>query len=82
MQRFILIPPKSLPYSTLESLLVAYLTRQGYDTSNTDEKGILGEVSHLIKKLEHKELFLIHDLETQTNEVMSRQEAKKWIDLT
>lgn len=78
MQRFIIIPPDSLKYSTLESLLITILTRQGYDTSNTDDAGIKGEAASLVKKLKRKELFLVQDLETQLSEVLTAEDVKKF----
>lgn len=78
MQRFIIIPADSLKYSTLESLLITILTRQGYDTTNTDDTGIRGEAANLAKKLKRKELFLVQDLKTQLSEILTAEKLKKF----
>lgn len=80
MQRFILIPPNKLETSTLESLLIGYLTIQGYDTTDTTDAGMQSAIEKIKTKLINKELVLIHDLETQTNELMRKEDAKKWLD--
>ncbi|MFB9145618.1 YheU family protein [Halomonas alkalicola] len=68
--RFIEVPYRMLPAETLEALLEAFVTRQGYDTSDTGE-GMRGWVGELRRQLERDELIIAHDLQTETTEVMT-----------
>ncbi len=68
--RFIEVPYRMLPPETLEALLEAFVTRQGYDTTDTGE-GMRGWVGELRKQLERGELLIAHDLQTETTEVMT-----------
>ena len=68
--RFIEVPYRMLPAETLEALLEAFVTRQGYDTSDTGE-GMRGWVGELRQQLERDELIIAHDLQTETTEVMT-----------
>ncbi|SEM03891.1 YheU family protein [Halomonas caseinilytica] len=68
--RFIEVPYRMLPADTLDALLEAFVTRQGYDTSDT-EQGMTGWTTQLKRQLEEGELLIAHDLETETTEVMT-----------
>ncbi|WP_416138093.1 YheU family protein [Halomonas sp. HK25] len=68
--RFIEVPWRMLPPETLDALLEAFVTRQGYDTTDTDE-GMNGWVAQLRHQLERSELIIAHDLQTETTEVMT-----------
>lgn len=68
--RFIEVPHRMLPGETLDALLEAFVTRQGYDTTDTGD-GMRGWVGQLKRQLEHGELVIAHDLETETTEVMT-----------
>ncbi|MBE0487884.1 MAG: YheU family protein [Halomonas sp.] len=68
--RFIEVPWRMLPAETLEALLEAFVTRQGYDTSDTGE-GMRGWVGELRRQLGRDELIIAHDLQTETTEVMT-----------
>ncbi|MDI5986393.1 YheU family protein [Halomonas sp. M4R5S39] len=68
--RFIEVPHRMLPGETLEALLEAFVTRQGYDTTDTGE-GMRGWVAELKRQLERGDLLIAHDLETETTEVMT-----------
>ncbi|MGE4533304.1 YheU family protein [Halomonas sp.] len=68
--RFIEVPHRMLPGETLEALLEAFVTRQGYDTTDTGE-GMRGWVAELRRQLEHGELIIAHDLRTESTEVMT-----------
>lgn len=70
MSRFIEVPARMLPPETLEALLEAFVTRQGYDTTDTDQ-GMRGWVSELKQQLERSELIIAHDLELEMTEVMT-----------
>ncbi|MDR5858947.1 YheU family protein [Halomonas eurihalina] len=69
-ERFIEVPYRMLPAETLDALLEAFVTRQGYDTSDT-EQGMTGWTAQLKRQLENGELLIAHDLETETTEVMT-----------
>lgn len=68
--RFIEVPYRMLPGETLDALLESYVTRQGYDTTDTGE-GMRGWVAELKRQLERGELLIAHDLQTETTEVMT-----------
>ncbi|PMR76082.1 YheU family protein [Billgrantia endophytica] len=68
--RFIEVPYRMLPPDTLEALLESFVTRQGYDTTDTGE-GMKGWVGELSKQLERGDLLIAHDLRTETTEVMT-----------
>ncbi|MFC3284433.1 YheU family protein [Litchfieldella rifensis] len=68
--RFIEVPYRMLPGETLEALLEAFVTRQGYDTTDTGE-GMRAWVGQLKRQLERGELIIAHDLQTETTEVMT-----------
>ncbi|MCL7930215.1 YheU family protein [Halomonas llamarensis] len=70
MSRFIEVPARMLPPETLEALLEAFVTRQGYDTTDTGE-GMRGWVAELKQQLERSELIIAHDLELEMTEVMT-----------
>lgn len=71
MSRFIEIPPRMLPPETLNALLEAFVTRQGYDTTDTTGEGMHGWVVELKTQLERSELIIAHDLEHEMTEVMT-----------
>lgn len=68
--RFIEVPYRMLPPETLDGLLEAFVTRQGYDTTDTGE-GMRGWVGQLKGQLDRGELLIAHDLETESTEVMT-----------
>ncbi|ATJ84117.1 YheU family protein [Halomonas beimenensis] len=68
--RFIEVPYRMLPADTLDGLLEAFVTRQGYDTTDTGA-GMAGWVAELKRQLERGELIIAHDLRTETTEVMT-----------
>ena len=68
--RFIEVPSRMLPGDTLDALLEAFVTRQGYDTTDTQE-GMHGWVAQLKRQLERGELLIAHDLKTESTEVMT-----------
>ncbi|MGM0535102.1 MAG: YheU family protein [Pseudomonadota bacterium] len=69
-ERFIEVPYRMLPGETLDALLEAFVTRQGYDTTDTVD-GMRGWVAQLKAQLERGELLIAHDLRTETTEVMT-----------
>ena len=68
--RFIEVPYRMLPPETLDALLEAFVTRQGYDTTDTSD-GMRGWVGQLKAQLERGELLIAHDLRTESTEVMT-----------
>ena len=68
--RFVEVPHRMLPGETLDALLETFVTRQGYDTTDTGE-GMRGWVSELKRQLERGELLVVHDLQTETTEIMT-----------
>lgn len=74
--RFVEIPFSLLEADTLDALLEVFVTRQGYDT--TTEEGILSWTEQLKKQLSQGELVILHDIETETTEVMTLEQAKKF----
>ncbi|RUR34375.1 MULTISPECIES: YheU family protein [Vreelandella] len=70
MSRFIEVPARMLPPETLNALLEAFVTRQGYDTTDTGE-GMAGWVEELKKQLARSELIIAHDLKLEMTEVMT-----------
>ncbi len=68
--RFIEVPYRMLPGETLDALLEAFVTRQGYDTTDTGE-GMRGWVTQLKAQLERGELLIAHDLRTESTEVLT-----------
>ncbi|SFC16703.1 hypothetical protein SAMN05660443_1702 [Marinospirillum celere] len=76
-QRFVEIPYGLLEAETLEALLETFVTRQGYDTTSGDAS------SQWVEQLKHQmqkgELVILHDVETETTEVMTVQQAKSFL---
>ncbi|MHB0776667.1 YheU family protein [Halomonas sp. WWR20] len=68
--RFVEVPYRMLPGETLNALLETFVTRQGYDTTDTGE-GMRGWVNELHRQLERGELLIVHDLQTESTEVMT-----------
>ncbi|WP_104204617.1 YheU family protein [Billgrantia saliphila] len=68
--RFVEVPHRMLPPETLDALLETFVTRQGYDTTDTGE-GMRGWVVELRRQLERGELIIAHDLQTESTEVMT-----------
>ncbi|MFN2331245.1 MAG: YheU family protein [Halomonas sp.] len=68
--RFLEVPYRMLPSDTLDALLEAFVTREGYDTTDTGE-GMDGWVVEVKRQLERSELIIAHDLQTETTEVMT-----------
>ncbi len=77
-QRFVEIPFSLLEASTLDALLEVFVTRQGYDT--TTEEGIYNWTEDLKKQLTKGDLVILHDIETETTEVMTLQQAKSFMN--
>ncbi|NLW04584.1 MAG: YheU family protein [Pseudomonadaceae bacterium] len=76
-QRFVEIPSSLLEAETLDALLEVFVTRQGYDT--TTEEGINDWTGDLKSQLGKGELVILHDIETETTEVMTLKQAKNFI---
>lgn len=76
-QRFVEIPSSLLEAQTLDALLEVFVTRQGYDT--TTEEGINDWTGDLKSQLGKGELVILHDIETETTEVMTLKQAKNFI---
>lgn len=76
--RFVEIPFSLLETETLNALLEVFVTRQGYDT--TTEEGIANWIEDLKKQLSKGELVILHDIETETTEVMTLKQAKSFIE--
>lgn len=70
MSRFIEVPARMLPPETLDALLEAFVTRQGYDTTDTGT-GMKGWVDELKQQLARSELIIAHDLKLEMTEVMT-----------
>jgi uncharacterized protein YheU (UPF0270 family) len=70
MSRFIEVPARMLPSDTLDALLETFVTRQGYDTTDTSE-GMRGWVAELKQQLKRGDLLIAHDLELEMTEVMT-----------
>ncbi|MFC2992319.1 MULTISPECIES: YheU family protein [Halomonas] len=68
--RFLEVPYRMLPGETLDALLEAFVTREGYDTTDTGD-GMGGWVVEVKGQLERSELIIAHDLQTETTEVMT-----------
>ncbi|SDJ16064.1 YheU family protein [Billgrantia gudaonensis] len=68
--RFVEVPYRMLPGETLNALLETFVTRQGYDTTDTGA-GMRGWVADLERQLERGELIIAHDLQTESTEVMT-----------
>lgn len=71
--RFVEVPSRMLPADTLERLLAEFVTRQGYDTTDTGE-GERGWISQVRGQLERGELLIVHDLQTELTEVMTLEQ--------
>ena len=76
-QRFVEIPYTLLEAETLEALLEVFVTRQGYDT--TSEETTHQWVQQLKKHLHKGELVILHDVETETTEIMTLQQASNFL---
>lgn len=76
-QRFVEIPPSLLQAETLDALLEVFVTRQGYDT--TSEDSIQRWTESLKQQLQKGELVILHDIETETTEVMTLQQARSFM---
>ena len=76
-QRFVEIPSSLLEAQTLDALLEVFVTRQGYDI--TTEEGINDWTGELKSQLGKGELVILHDIETETTEVMTLKQAKNFI---
>ncbi|WP_110598861.1 YheU family protein [Salinicola lusitanus] len=68
--RFIEIPHRMLPAETLDALLETFVTRQGYDTTDV-ATDMHDWVRDLKRQLERGELLIVHDLQTESTEVMT-----------
>lgn len=77
MSRFIEVPARMLPSDTLASLLETFVTRQGYDTTDTQD-GMGGWVVELKQQLERGELIIAHDLKLEMTEVMTLEQWRSF----
>lgn len=68
--RFLEVPHRMLPAETLDALLEAFVTRQGYDTTDVSTD-MHDWVRDLKRQLERGELLIVHDLQTESTEVMT-----------
>lgn len=71
--RFIEVPFTMVPDDTLARLLGEFVSRQGADSTDTEE-GELGWVAQLKPQLQRGKLVIMHDLQTETTEVMTREQ--------
>lgn len=78
MSRFIEVPARMLPADTLDALLETFVTRQGYDTTDTTGAGMTGWVSEVKQQLERGELLIAHDIELEMTEVMTLEQWRKF----
>lgn len=76
--RFVEVPHGALPDETLAALLEAFVTRQGYDTTDTSGAGMHGWVNQLKTQLVSGELIIIHDLQTESTEVMTQAQWRSF----
>jgi len=77
MSRFIEVPARMLPSETLAALLETFVTRQGYDTTDT-QSGMQGWVTDLKQQLEKGDLIIAHDLELEMTEVMTLEQWRSF----
>lgn len=77
--RFVMLGYQELPAELRRALLGEFATRQGYDTADTSSAGSEGWVDHLEQQLKSGELTVIHDLDTETTEVMTRQQYHSFV---
>ncbi|ODC04123.1 hypothetical protein BFW38_11900 [Terasakiispira papahanaumokuakeensis] len=78
-QRFVAIADSLLAPETLAALLEAFVTRQGYDTADTSDAGIQGWVEEVKAQLKRGDLMIIHDIETESTEILPRDQAEAWL---
>lgn len=76
-QRFVEIPASLLEAATLEALLEAFVTRQGYDTTSEDCSHQW--VEQLTSQLHSGKLVILHDIETETTEILTLEQAKSFL---
>lgn len=76
-QRFVEIPPSLLEATTLDALLENFVTRQGYDT--TSEQSTAEWVAQLKNQMHAGQLVILHDVETETTEVMTLAQASRFL---
>ncbi|WP_416885214.1 YheU family protein [Marinospirillum sp.] len=75
-QRFVEIPFGLLETATLDQLLSVFVTRQGYDSTALEQ--VDQWVAQLRTQLQRGELVIMHDIETESTEVMTLQQAKSF----
>lgn len=78
MSRFIEVPATLLPAETLDALLEAFVTRQGYDTTDTTGAGMAGWVAEVKQQLQRGELVITHDVEMEMTEVMTLEQWQRF----
>lgn len=78
-ERFVVIPPAQLPDELRQALLGEFATREGYDTADTSEQGASGWVDQLDSRVKRGELLIIHDIETETTEIMSKDKWQQFV---
>ena len=71
--RFIEVPVAMVPDDTLARLLSEFVSRQGADSTDTEE-GELGWVAQLKPQFQRGKLVIMHDLQTETTEIMTREQ--------
>lgn len=71
--RFIEVPFTMLPEDTLARLLGEFVSRQGADSTDTLE-GEQGWVEQLRPQLQRGTLMIMHDLQTETSEVLTGEQ--------
>lgn len=77
MSRFIEVPARMLPGETLAALLETFVTRQGYDTTDT-QAGLEAWTTELKQQLAQGDLIIAHDLELEITEVMTLDQWRRF----
>lgn len=72
------IPYQALSPEALQGVLEDFVTRQGYDTTTTEEN-VHDWVQQVQKALRSGELVLVMDTESQTPTLLKRQEYQRLI---
>ena len=71
------MPVALVPDDTLARLLGEFVSRQGADSTDTED-GEMGWVAQLKPQLRRGQLVIMHDLHTETTEIMTREQ---WRDV-
>lgn len=75
--RFVEIPVSLLQDPTLNTLLTEFVTRQGMEDSI--EEDIADWIAQLKHQLQQGELIIVHDIDTETTEVMTFRQAQPFL---